>query len=536
MNQHTNNLIVGQGLAGTALAWKLLDAGQSVILVDRGESATASRVSAGLVTPWTGRRMTQSSDYQQDWEEALSFYRSVEQQVGRTFFREQTMLRIFVNRSDETTFEQRLTEGHSEGLARWQGQLQADGSQFSGCTMLPAARLDVPAYLQASIDFFSQRGQWYQHELKLPQDLVLGEDHIQIPSLQLSADRVIFCQGAVENPWFAGIPNNRSRGDVINIQIDSFQPNDVVHHSVWLAPERDGSVTAGATYDWKYLDNEPTAAGRRELLTAIKRFVEGPIRVNHHTAAVRPTMKDYQPVVGQHAEHPRLAIFTGLGSRGVLTAPRFARLLTDSLCGESDLPPQIRPDRLRPVEKRQSLTQLAQDRIAQVIRAGDIVVDATVGNGFDTVFLARQVGQAGRVFGFDLQQQAIQSTQKRLAAAQLENVQLLLTSHSEFENHVDGTIAAAMFNLGYLPRSDHAVVTMAHTTLAALEQMTRQLAPGGIITVLAYRGHDGGPKEAEAVRNWLQAQNDCTLERIDSQPPRPTSPVLFVLTKEVVEQ
>lgn len=533
MNRHTNNLIVGQGLAGTTLAWRFLDTGQSVVLVDRHEAVTASRVSAGLVTPWTGRRMTKSNDYQEYWDDAISFYQAIEDRLGLSLFTEQSMVRVFVNRSDEEVFKQRQQEVKSGQLQSWSGQLQENGPEIQGCRMLPAGRLDVRKYLQASIDFFTDRGGYHQLNLDFPNGLKFEEGRVVIPQLELSADRVIFCQGAVGNPWFKGVPNNASRGDVINVLIDGYQATDVVHQSIWLAPESDGSITAGSTYDWKVLENTPVASGRREILKSMKRFIEGVIRVKQHVAAVRPTMKDYRPVVGRHPKHKNLWIMNGLGSRGTLTAPRLSRLLVESVSGKKDsLPEDISPGRLRPKEQRRALTQIAQQRISEVIKPGDIVIDATVGNGFDTHFLAQQVNETGRVFGFDLQEQAIQSTQKRLTEAGLQNVVLLQKSHTEVLCYVIQPVTAAMFNLGYLPRSDHSIVTCAETTITALNQIVKKLVNGGMITILAYRGHDGGPEEAQAVEYWLHNQQDCTVERIDSQPAKATSPVLFVLIKE----
>ncbi len=533
MNQHTDNLIIGQGLAGTTLAWRLLEAGQSVVVVDRNEEATASRVSAGLVTPWTGRRMTQSDDYQEHWDEAIGFYRNIEEQLGQSLFVEQSMVRVFVNRSDEAVFEQRREQSGTGQLEPWSGQLQEDGREIVGCRMSPAGRLDVKKYLRASVDYFSERGQWHQFDLNLPDGLGQQGDRVVVPELDLSADRVIFCQGAVENPWFTGIPNNASRGDVINVQIDGYQATEIVHQSIWLAPEPDGSITAGSTYDWKHLENTPVASGRREILKAMKRFIEGTVRVRNHIAAVRPTMKDYRPVAGQHSEHSFLWILNGLGSRGVLTAPRLARFMAESIVGTRDnIPGEIGPERLRPKEQRRALTQVAQQRISEVIKPGDVAIDATVGNGFDTCFLAERVKEIGHVYGFDLQEQAIESTHRRLEEAGLTNVLLIQQSHADLSHHVKKPVKAAMFNLGYLPRSDHSIVTKAKTTIAALEQVTEQLVSDGMVTILAYRGHKGGPEEAEAVESWLQDQQDCTVERIDSQPAKPTSPVLFVMKKQ----
>lgn len=533
MIHHINNLIVGQGLAGTTLAWRLQQANQSFVIVDRNDGPTASRVSAGLVTPWTGRRMTQSIDYQEDWDDATSFYRNIEAQLGQTLFSEQSMVRVFVNRSEEAVFEQRQEQAAAGQLESWSGRVQQGGPEITGCRMRPAGRLDVKKYLQASIDWFSERGKWHQLDLDLPYGLEVFPDRVVVPQLELSADRVIFCQGASDNPWFEGVPNNPSRGDIINVQIDNYQMSDVVHHSIWLAPEADGSFTAGSTYDWKFLENKPVASGRREILKAMNRFIEGPVRVRQHVAAVRPTMKDYRPVVGRHPKEDRLWIMNGLGSRGTLTAPRLARLLVETITEERDsMPADISPDRLRPTPQRRALTQVAQQRIADVTSPGDVVIDATVGNGFDTCFLAEQISPTGRVYGFDLQEQAIKSTQRRLEDADLNNVVLLQTSHAELQDHIQQPVKAAMFNLGYLPRSDHSIVTKAVTTIAALEQVLQRLVIGGMVTILAYRGHDGGPEEAEAVESWIQGQKSCTVERIDSQPMKSTSPVLFVVTKD----
>ncbi|MCH2200516.1 MAG: FAD-dependent oxidoreductase [Fuerstiella sp.] len=532
MNHYTDNLIVGQGLAGTTLAWILLEAGQSVVLVDRGESATASRISAGLVTPWTGRRMTQSDDYEKYWYAAVRFYRSIENRLKQRLFTERPMVRVFVNRSEESTFQERRASPAGGSLKSWSGKLQSNRRLYTGCIMQPAGRLDVQRYLQTSVDYFSARGQWFQLDLEIPDGLLLMSDHIEAPKLGLTAKRIIFCQGVTENPWFEGIPNNASRGDIINVQLDDYVMQDVVHHSVWLVPEPDGSVTAGSTYDWNFVDKAPTAEGRRQILKSMSRFIDGNIRVNRHTAAVRPTMKDYCPVIGRHAVHNPLHIFNGLGSRGVLTAPRLAQQLVEFLTGEREkLSPRITPQRLLSERSKEPLTQVAQTRIARVVRHGDVVIDGTAGNGFDTCFLSAQVGPTGLVYGFDIQQQAIQTTEKRLEAANRTNVKLLLFSHAEINQHVPTSVTAAMFNLGYLPRGDHSIVTQAESTIAALEQTLRLLKPGGIITVLAYRGHEGGLEEAETLERWLQKQSNCLVERIDSHQSKSTSPILFILVK-----
>ncbi len=157
-----------------------------------------------------------------------------------------------------------------------------------------------------------------------------------------------------------------------------------------------------------------------------------------------------------------------------------------------------------------SLVGRAQETVTAVLTDGGCAVDATLGNGHDTLFLARRVGAGGHVFGFDVQQNALDATRERLAAAgMLERVTLFQHGHEMMGQLLRGcccaTVQAIMFNLGYLPGSDKRCITQAVTTISALEQALELLAPGGVITVLAYTGHVGGREETGAIKSWAQA-------------------------------
>jgi predicted methyltransferase len=153
------------------------------------------------------------------------------------------------------------------------------------------------------------------------------------------------------------------------------------------------------------------------------------------------------------------------------------------------------------------LTQ-AQRLAAEALRPGDTAVDATVGNGVDTLFLARAVGPRGRVFAFDIQREALESARRRFAAEGADDAAVvwLMRNHAEMREAIPaalhGRLGAAMFNLGYLPGGDPAVVTRPDSTVAALEAAAELLRPRGVLTVVVYPGHPGGEEEAEAVVRW----------------------------------
>ncbi len=148
----------------------------------------------------------------------------------------------------------------------------------------------------------------------------------------------------------------------------------------------------------------------------------------------------------------------------------------------------------------------AQAWIAGIVRKGDRVVDATAGNGHDTLFLAHLVGEEGSVDVFDIQQEALTATEKRLreAGCLYQGVHFHAESHARMREFVAPGIRAAMFNLGYLPGGDKSVVTCMEDTLPALEATRDLLEPGGVLTVVCYPGHEGGDTEASCVSEWMK--------------------------------
>ncbi|MDA7922004.1 methyltransferase domain-containing protein [Verrucomicrobiales bacterium] len=157
----------------------------------------------------------------------------------------------------------------------------------------------------------------------------------------------------------------------------------------------------------------------------------------------------------------------------------------------------------RPTRRFPRPTAMAHLLVSDVVREGDTVVDATIGNGHDTLFLKRLVGSSGEVIGFDIQDQAIAQTRDRLG----ENnaVHLHLDSHENMSSYLDGEVNAVMFNLGYLPGGDQTVITIPESTLAALKAASEHLAINGVITIVAYIGHEGGSDEALKVDQWAEA-------------------------------
>ncbi len=159
------------------------------------------------------------------------------------------------------------------------------------------------------------------------------------------------------------------------------------------------------------------------------------------------------------------------------------------------------------------LTKLAHALLGASLRPGDTVLDATAGNGHDTMFLARQVGPSGRVYAMDIQEAALTSARARLAAESLDaRVTWIPGDHAHLAEllpeNTKGRLRAVVFNLGYLPGGDRSVTTRAASTCAALESVLALLGPAGLLSVTCYRGHPGGDTEYHVVREWFTRQGD----------------------------
>lgn len=150
------------------------------------------------------------------------------------------------------------------------------------------------------------------------------------------------------------------------------------------------------------------------------------------------------------------------------------------------------------------VTEVNKVFIDKIVNPGDTVIDATMGNGYDTLYLAKLVGNAGKVYAFDVQEEALKSTKKKVERDNLQGyVELILDGHENMDKYVKEEVSCVLFNLGYLPRAKHNIITKPETTLQALEKSLNLLKPNGVISVAIYTGHEGGMDEKNEVCQYL---------------------------------
>ncbi|HVL12613.1 MAG TPA: FAD-dependent oxidoreductase [Gemmata sp.] len=327
-------VVVGQGLAGTAVARRLAARGRSVLVIDR-EGPSSSRVAAGLVTPVTGKRLAKSWRWDELYPAAVAYYREFEREAGEMVFHQRPALRLFASRAERDEFGRRAA-GVLAGLVRPAEDIpDAFAAPLGGFEMPHAARLDVPRYLDLARDQFRRAGAYLAADLDPAGDVRPVPDGVRLPRLDVEARGLVFCRGfAVDSdPWFGHVRFNAAKGEVLTLRVPGLAEGRVVHRGAWLAPAGGDAFRCGSTYDRERLDAEPTAAGRAEIESRLREFLRLPFEVTDHRAAVRPVIDAGLPVLARHPEHPQLAYFNGLGSKGSLLAPFFAGELAASLAG-----------------------------------------------------------------------------------------------------------------------------------------------------------------------------------------------------------
>ncbi len=181
-----------------------------------------------------------------------------------------------------------------------------------------------------------------------------------------------------------------------------------------------------------------------------------------------------------------------------------------------------------------SARYLARDVLSRALKEGDRAVDATMGNGHDTLFLCEAVGASGHVYAFDVQEAAVSSTKARLSEKGLEGrASLFHTGHENMESLVPEKVQAVVFNLGWLPGGDHGVTTHWETTFRAVKQSLSLLLPGGVLVICAYPGHPEGDRERSELTSFLSSLDNRTYNVLRQHflNAGPGAPECFVIQK-----
>ena len=350
--ENRHYLIIGQGLAGSLLAWTLKKQGKSVMIVDSGSPNASSRVAPGIINPLAGKRLKPSWRVKDQLPLAIKTYQEIEQYLGKgsQFFHPTEIVRLIRDKDQAIYFAKRKKQSSAIPYIGQENQPETLGKRikdpFGSFTAVGSGWLDIQMMIHYMRRFFLEKGQLVEEvfnpaELDFRQEKMVGWRH-------WCFNKVIFCEGWLTsgNPWFKTLPFKPAKGEMLNLEWDREKdpdmaeddlPQKIINRAKWLLPLGNGRFRAGASYCWDPIDTVPSDKARNEILRLLAEFLDIPLKVTGQQAGIRPIIRDYRPVLGSHPGEPRVAIFNGLGSKGVFSAPWLATRLKDWLLNATSL-------------------------------------------------------------------------------------------------------------------------------------------------------------------------------------------------------
>lgn len=344
---HTENLIVGLGIAGINLCHQIEKAGRSFVVIDACPARSSSIIAGGIYNPIVIKRKVKTWKADMLFEFLVPTYRELEALLGV-----QVLHHDFPIFKPISSFEE---------LDEWQRAIDS-GAVAPYVTEVIRQRPEGPFTESVCGHVIIRHGGFlrtdeailaYRHRLRAAQ-LLLEQtfDHSQLELNDqgvkygdITADRVIFCEGRLisENPWFNWLPMRPTKGQMLTVSTGTeLTPDKVYNQQFYLFPSRTaGHFRLGATYEWNDLNEETTDAARDELLQRTAKALDIRLEVLDQQAAIRPNVADRRPLLGRHPRIPNLYLFNGMGSKGVMLAPWFARQLAQHIYGNALLEPEV---------------------------------------------------------------------------------------------------------------------------------------------------------------------------------------------------
>ena len=330
-------LIVGQGIAGAMMAWHLMKAGKTVLVVDNG-LPSASKVAAGLFNPVTGRRFVKSWRIDELLPHAENTYKEMEQFLGARFFYQLPIVRFLSGPEEKMVYERSLSEDNQNYISGFASSTSEN--QFATCEIKGGGYVDTNLLISVYRQFLAKSGLFIEDNFRYD-DLHINQEGINWKGL--AAKAIIFCEGykAIENPWFPNLPFKLAKGEILTVRIPKLNSKKILMSGGYLVPVGNYIYKLGSTYEWDDLEPEPTEKGREALITLLKKTTSLPFEIIDHEAGVRPAVAHRRPLLGRSSVHGKMFILNGMGTKGVILAPFFAKQLTDFLLEGKELDKEV---------------------------------------------------------------------------------------------------------------------------------------------------------------------------------------------------
>lgn len=337
-------LIAGLGISGISVCWELEKLNISYSAIDPCLENSSTYISGGLINPVTGRRYNLQWNIYELLSGAKKFYSELSELLNRKLYAEKTVVRFHKsaegfqewNKKKQIISETGFTE-ESKTITRYKNIFH---TEFGGIFINNALQVNAHLLAQKFTEYISSRNKLIKEKLNF-NTLRIGNSYFEYANEKYK--RVIFCEGidALQNPYFKNIPFIPSKGECLLVEIPELNTSNIFLKEIILIPQKNNIFWAGATNSWNDLDMLPTQAGKNELTAQLNKLLTVPYKIIKHKAAIRPTIKDRAPVTGEHPHIKNMFILNGMGTKGMVLAPCYAKVLLNSIYHAAEIPRNV---------------------------------------------------------------------------------------------------------------------------------------------------------------------------------------------------
>ena len=331
-------IIVGQGLAGSLIAYELLRRKKKILVYDLPAENHSSSVAAGLFNPVTGRRFVKTWRAEELFQCLHNFYPEAEKQLKSKFFYALPLYRPFVNVQEQNKILPEINQKEENDFltsARFKSKALKIDEDLGGVHVKAAGFLDIPVFIDSVRRLIRENGVYLQDRL-IENNLKINPVSVQYG--EFSSGKIVFCNGinATESNLFGWLPFRPVKGELIFTTIrPSFE--FIYNRNLFVLPFKNEIHKVGSTYDWERIDTIPTEEAKKMLENKLNAILDVNFKTINHIAGIRPATKDRRPFIGRHPEFENIGIFNGLGSKGVSLGPYFAGKFIESLESNSEI-------------------------------------------------------------------------------------------------------------------------------------------------------------------------------------------------------
>jgi glycine/D-amino acid oxidase-like deaminating enzyme len=333
-------IIVGQGIAGSLLAYELLQAGKKVLIINDEKLPSSSQAAGGMFNPVTGRHLAKTWLADELFPFLKTYYPAIEKKFNASFFHQTGLFRPYVNEKQRTQFLNAIQKheiaNYVSDSTDFENSSKFIANELGGLNTADSGWVNVPELLKALKQYFID-SESYANEPFEYSDIEVKPESVVYKNYE--AVNIIFCEGfyAKYNPYFNWLPFNPVKGEILLVETPGYDVSQIVNQGSWIIPVGPDRCRFGATYSWHELDFETTEKARDTLQDKIGKFFKMEYKIISQQAGVRPSTTDRRPFLGKHPEINNMFIFNGLGTKGVSIAPFFARQFRDFLLNGKEI-------------------------------------------------------------------------------------------------------------------------------------------------------------------------------------------------------